>query len=304
MLDGNSNQQDGNSNQQNDSANSQGENAGPPSGGALDLNEEQQEQVRKRTAPPAAVVYEAIRREGEEELCRPTSALAWSGLAAGLSMGFSMVAEGLLRASLPDEPWTPLIARLGYSVGFLIVILGRQQLFTENTLTPILPLMKRRDSATFWQVLRLWGVVLLANLVGAFIFAWVVGNTGVFEPHVKSQFTELGRHALGSDFFNTLLRGVFAGWLIALMVWLLPAAQAARVSIIVIITFLVGLAGLAHIIAGSVEVLYLVTTGQESILTYFLSFMLPALLGNILGGTALVAALNHAQVVSGDETRQ
>ncbi|MFC4638927.1 formate/nitrite transporter family protein [Deinococcus hohokamensis] len=219
-------------------------------------------------------------------------------MAAGLSMGFSLVAEGLLRHHLPDVSWRPLIAKFGYSVGFLIVVLGRQQLFTENTLTPILPLMHDWSLHKLWQVLRLWAVVLLTNLIGAFLFAWVVGNTEVFDPGVRATFTEIGRAAAEPPFWTLLIRGVFAGWLIALMVWLLPAAQTARVSVI-IITFLVGLGEFSHIIAGSVEVLYLVMTGALNFAKYLLDYMLPTLFGNILGGVALVAALNHAQVVSG-----
>src|SRR3954454_9630144 len=124
----------------------------------------EQRDADERTAPSGKVVYKAILKEGEEELERPSAALFWSGLAAGLSMGFSMVAEGLLTAHLPDAPWRPLVAKLGYSVAFLIVVLGRQQLFTENTLSPVLPLLKRKDRATAANVLRLWGVVLAANL--------------------------------------------------------------------------------------------------------------------------------------------
>src|SRR5215218_9856191 len=101
-------------------------------------------QAEERSAPSGKIVYKAILQEGEEELARTTSALFWSGLAAGLSMAFSMIAEGLLASHLPNAPWRPLVAKFGYSVGFLIVILGRQQLFTENTLTPILPLLQRK----------------------------------------------------------------------------------------------------------------------------------------------------------------
>src|SRR3954467_3099029 len=97
-------------------------------------------------------------------------------------MGFSMVTEALLRTYLPEAPWRPLIVRLGYAVGFLIVVLGRQQLFTENTLTPILPLLARKNMETLMQVLRLWIVVLVSNLLGAFLFAWVIAHTPVFEP--------------------------------------------------------------------------------------------------------------------------
>src|SRR6185503_11285372 len=159
-----------------------------------------QKDVQKRVAPRAAVVHEAIREEGEEDLRRSSSALAWSGLAAGLSMGFSLVGQGLLQAHLPDQPWRVLLVKLGYSIGFLIVVLGRQQLFTENTLTPILPLLARRDAATLLEVLRLWAVVLASNLAGAFLFAWVSGATGIFGSDVRQAFHDISRAALGADF--------------------------------------------------------------------------------------------------------
>lgn len=87
-----------------------------------------------------------------------------------------------------------------------------------------------------------------------------------------------------------------SGWLIALMVWLIPGAETSEVAVIIIITYLVGLGNLAHIIAGSVEVLYAVTSGAASWGEYFGGFMIPTLLGNIIGGVSLVAALNYAQV--------
>lgn len=264
-----------------------------------DMSDSEHEEAERRSSVSADVIHEAIRKEGEEELRRPSAALAWSGLAAGLSMGFSLVAEGLIRSHLPDEPWRPLLAKFGYSVGYLIVILGRQQLFTENTLTVILPLLARRDARILLHVLRLWVVVLAANLLGVHIFAWVISHSTVFTPEVKGIFAAIGREAAAGSFWTILLKGVFAGWLIALMVWLLPAAEAARVSIIVIITYVVGLAGLSHIIAGSLEMLYNVMTGEVSWLTYAGRYMLPTLVGNILGGVTLVAMINHAQVVAG-----
>src|SRR5579872_3700745 len=147
-----------------------------------ELTERQRQEAEDRTSVTALVVHEAIRKDGDTELQRPVSALAWSGLAAGLSMGFSFFAEALFQTYLPDTKWRPLVTNLGYPLGFLIVIIGRQQLFTENTLTAIIPLFARRNLATFWQVLRLWGVVLAANITGAHIFAWVIGNTPVLHP--------------------------------------------------------------------------------------------------------------------------
>lgn len=265
-----------------------------------DQKQADKHQARERTAISAHVVHEAIRREGVDELKRPTSALAWSALAAGLSMGFSLVAEGLLHSMLPDAEWRPLIAEFGYCIGFLIVILGRQQLFTENTLTVILPLLERWDKVVIKNVCRLWSVVFTGNLIGAFLFAWLIGATGVFEAPVRDAFKEISLHALGHDFLTTMLRGLFAGWLIALMVWLLPFANTNRVFVIIIITFVVGIGGFPHIVAGSVEMFYLVVTGAASFAQCLTTYMIPTLIGNIIGGVTLVATLNHAQVVAGN----
>ena len=265
-----------------------------------ELSETEQEQVERRSHISALVVHETIREEGERELRRSASALAWSGLAAGLSMGFSLIAQGLLRAYLPAESWSPLISMFGYSIGFLIVVLGRQQLFTENTLTAILPLLAHPNLRTIFCVLRLWLIVLLANLLGALAFAMLVAHTAIFKPEVQAAFTAIGKNVLDASFSTVLLKAIFAGWLIALMVWLLPAAETARVHIIIIITYIVGLGAFSHIIAGSVEVLYLVSTGALSWQGFLGEFFAPTLLGNIIGGTSLVAALNYAQVAAED----
>jgi formate-nitrite transporter family protein len=264
--------------------------------------EVEERQVEERVAIGAHVVYETIRREGEEELRRPAAALAWSGLAAGLSMGFSFIAEALLESRLPPQPWALLISRLGYCVGFLIVVLGRQQLFTENTLTVILPLLLNRKMSVMLSVLRLWSVVLAANLAGTFLFAFCVAHVAIFDSSVQHALTQIGAAHLGISFGSVLIRGIFAGWLIALMVWLLPAAENARVSIIIILTYLIGLGGFSHVVAGSTTVLYLVAIKYISWQTYVLGFFVPAFLGNVIGGVSLVAALGHAQVLGGKAT--
>ncbi len=294
--DGEEDKEEGNEKEGNEKEGEESEN-----GSEIELTEQEKTQAEEHARPNALVVHEVIRKEGEEELGRPAISLFWSALAAGLSMGFSLVAEGLLRTYLPDAPWRPLVANLGYTVGFIIVIMGRQQLFTENTLTPVLPLLNKPEWKTLGQLLRLWAIVLVSNLVGALAFAWVVSHAGVFEAGVRDNFAALGREAMQGDFWAHLVRGVFAGWLIALVVWLLPSAENSRFQIILTLTYLVGLGGLAHVIAGSVEVLYLVTTDAASWGSYFGVFLAPALLGNILGGVTLVAALNFGQVVSGKE---
>ncbi|GFO57729.1 hypothetical protein GMST_00540 [Geomonas silvestris] len=273
-------------------------------GGEIDLevSPKDRKKIEEKEAIGAVVVHEVIRLEGEAELARPNAALAWSGLASGLSMGFSLLGEGLLRAHLPETSWRPLIAKLGYSLGFLIVVLGRQQLFTENTLTVVLPLLYRRNLATLVNVLRLWGIVLAANLVGAYLFTLAL-RAPLFEPGVLQAFHDIGSEGMLPTPLTHFLMAIFSGWLIALMVWLLPSAEGSKVAVIVIITYLVALGGFSHVIAGSVESLYLVVHGTLRFPEFLLTFLIPTLFGNIVGGVSLVAALNHAQVVAGKERR-
>ena len=175
------------------------------------------------------------------------------------------------------------------------MVLGRQQLFTENTLTPILQLLHRKDINTLLQVIRLWTTVLGANILGAFIFATLTNN-GLFSGQLQQVFSELSLKAFGSGFWQTIVSGIFAGWLIALMVWLLPFAESARVTVIIIITYVVGLGGFAHIVAGSIGTFYALINGEVSLSLFGLNFFIPALLGNIMGGLTFVSAVNYAQV--------
>lgn len=271
---------------------------GTPSNVVPELSRGDRREVVKRTRPSAVVVHETVREEGERELDRTPSALAMSGLAAGLSMGFSLISQGLLHTYLFGAIWSPLLDNFGYSVGFLIVVLGRQQLFTENTITVILPLLAHFNARTLWRVLRLWAIVLTTNLIGAFIIATILAHSALFIPEIQKSFAEIAQHSLRGGFGLTILRGIFAGWLIALMVWLLPASDGSRLHIVILITYLVSLGGFAHIVAGSVDVLYLVNTGAVSWSTYFVGFMLPTLIGNIVGGVSLVSALNFGQVAA------
>ncbi len=213
-------------------------------------------------------------------------------------MGFSLVATGVIQSALPaNAAWTPLVANLGYTLGFLIVVMGRQQLFTENTVTAIIPLLdSRRKWSTLRTVARMWAIVLTTNLVGAAIFALLVAHTNSFSPGIKAAFLELGTTTLSYGFGTTLVKGIFAGWLIALMVWLLPAAEHSRPAIVMIITYIVGAAGLSHVIAGSVEGLYAVFEGAVPFSQYAVDFLLPVFIGNALGGVLLVSILNYAQV--------
>jgi formate/nitrite transporter FocA (FNT family) len=247
-----------------------------------------------RSSPSAKVVHEAIRIEGTEELERPNSSIIWSGLAAGLTMGSSMLAQGILMARLPEAPWRELLAAFGYTLGFLFVTMGRQQLFTETTLTVMLPYLHRTHPLR--AVGRYWSLVFAANIAGALLFAAAASIPHLFNPQTTADFVDLGVEAVEPGFFSVLVKGVFAGWLIALMVWLLPAAASARFVVIVAVTWLISVAEFSHVIAGAIDGAFGAIHGAIGWGDYLLGFLVPALIGNSIGGVVFVALLNHAQV--------
>jgi formate-nitrite transporter family protein len=189
-----------------------------------------------------------------------------------------------------------LISSFGYTIGFVFVILGRQQLFTESTLTAVLPVLTRRDGRTVIKMLRLWSIVFIGNLIGTTIFATLLQFKGAFGFEVNAALAEVARAPFSAGFGDTLVKAVFAGWLIALMVWLLPSARSARLLTILLVTYTVGVSGLTHVIASSAEAAYAVLTHAASLGAYFSVFLVPTLLGNVIGGIALVAIVNHAAI--------
>ncbi len=244
----------------------------------------------------AAILYEVIRVEGEGELARSFSALWWSGLAAGLSIGFSVLSQALLAANLPDAEWKPLIEKTGYAVGFIIVILARQQLFTENTLTAVLPVIAAWKLYWLWIMLRLWLIVLAANLVGALIFAVAIAYMGMLPPEVSAQVVEISEHMMANTPTEMFVKGIAAGWLIAALVWMLPSAENIEFFLIGLMTYLIALGGFTHCIAGSVEAFYLWVLQDASTIDVFFKFLLPTIAGNVVGGTVLFGLLSYAQV--------
>lgn len=255
------------------------------------------EEVEELSSPRTPVIYEIVRRLGEEEMARPFASLWWSGTAAGLSISFSLLAQALLEMSLPDAPWRPLVASFGYSVGFLMAVLSRQQLFTESTITAVLPLAANFTLANLVRMARMWAIVLAANLVGTLVAALLCSWTPAVAPEVLHAMIEVSQRLLELSWSDMFFRGITSGFLIAAMVWLMPGAEGAQFHIITLITYLIALGGFTHIIAGSVETFILLMNGNAGIGWALFDFAVPTFLGNIIGGTALFAVIAYAQVM-------
>ncbi|WP_413729722.1 formate/nitrite transporter family protein [Sodalis sp. RH22] len=254
-------------------------------------------EVKEQNLPSrAAAIHEMIREEGEKELERDGQALLWSAVAAGLSMGASLMAKGILHAHLPEGAAGFLLENLGYTLGFIIVIMSRQQLFTENTLTAVLPIMQKPTGHNILILLRLWGVVLLGNLAGTAVVAFAFLHMPIFNPVTREAFVALSQAIMVNPPGDMFANGIIAGWIIASMVWMMPSAGNAKILVIILMTYLVGIGDLTHIVVGSVEVFYLVFNGDIPWHHFIYPFALPTLAGNIVGGTFIFALLSHAQI--------
>ena len=244
----------------------------------------------------AMAIHEHIRQDGEKEMERDAMALLWSAIAAGLSMGASLLAKGIFHVQLEGVPGGFLLENLGYTFGFIIVIMARQQLFTENTVTAVLPVMQNPTLGNFGLLMRLWSVVLLGNIVGTGVAAWAFEHMPIFDEETRDAFVKIGMDVMKNSPVEMFSNAIISGWLIATMVWMFPAAGAAKIVVIILMTWLIALGDTTHIVVGSVEILYLVFNGTLHWSDFFWPFALPTLAGNICGGTFIFALMSHAQI--------
>ncbi|NDJ86363.1 MAG: formate/nitrite transporter family protein [Chloroflexi bacterium] len=239
-------------------------------------------------------IFQRIVAAADEEFSRSMRILFFSGLAAGLSIGLSFMARAALTAAVPSEA-SSFIGNLLYPIGFIFIIMGHYQLYTENTLSPVTLVLTR--IASIPALLYIWGLVLAANVLGATIVALVLAQTGVLEPEAAVVARDIGNHALEVSWGDLFVKGIFAGWLVAGMVWIIHAVRDSitRFISVFLIMYLIPTVGLYHCIVGACEGMYLVFVGDAGLVQVGWSFFLPVLLGNTLGGVLLVALLNYGQ---------
>ena len=254
-----------------------------------------QSQQRDLDRPTAVEIYEQVSRNARRELLRPAKALAISGIVGGLTMGLTGLGVSVVSARLGDSPWQQLVALLFYPVGFMAVILGRGQLFTENTLYPVALILAERRH--FLSTARLWGIVFPANVAGAFLFALLAARTKALDPATLQRLVDLGTQAAAPGTRQIFWSGVIGGWMIAMVAWLVSGSHSitGSVAIIWVLTFIVGAGHFAHCIATSGEILAAVLKHAVPT-TGYLRWLGAATSGNILGGVVLVTLLEYGQV--------
>ena len=245
------------------------------------------------TKSPAEIL-EAVVEDGRKELRRGDTGLAFSGLAAGLNISFSAIALAVV-GSLTGGIGLAAIA--AYPIGFLIVVLGRAELYTENTVTPVAVVLTNRSKLL--DMLRLWAVIFVFNILGVIAFAFVFANGGILSPAASELLLGEVATKIDAGFWEVTLKAVIGGWLVALIAWMVAASQdtISQIFFTWLLVLLIPATGLAHCIAGSAEVFISVFAGETSWAEYLGRFLLPATLGNTIGGLVLVTLLNYGQVV-------
>ncbi|GGF66084.1 formate/nitrite transporter family protein [Alteromonas lipolytica] len=259
------------------------------------LTAEEEQEVREHQSLNSISLYALIHREGLEELKRPLMSLWWSGVAAGMGISTSVLAEGILHTMFAGWNSQFALENLGYTVGFVLVIMGRLQLFTENTLTVILPLLTHRSWTMLGCLGRLWGIVFIANMAGTLLAAFLMYSLQTVPPEYLEGMSEISRHYAELTHAQVFSYGVISGFLIAGIVWMKPTVQDAAFFVVVMFTYLIAVGNFTHVIAGSTELFLLVLQGEVAV-THAITMILATLLGNIAGGTGLFALLAHAQV--------
>jgi formate/nitrite transporter FocA (FNT family) len=245
----------------------------------------------------AEQILDSVVESAREEIERGSLALGFSGLAAGMSMGLTGLAVAIVLTFSGQSEAAKLTARLLYPLGFIVVIIGRQQLFTENTLYPVALCLKERRWANIRESIRLWVVVFSANIAGTLLFSLLVVKTKALRPDILHTLATLGQEAAARSGSQLFWSGVVGGWLIALVAWMVTASHYTSGQLLTtwLITFVVGAGEFSHCIAGSGELLASVVSGSLPALSY-LHWIVPVTLGNVLGGVTIVTLLNFGQV--------
>jgi formate-nitrite transporter family protein len=245
-------------------------------------------------------ILEEACENGRRELERPAKALAFSGVAGGVTMGLTGMSVAIAHATLGTGPAQDFVAYMFYPIGFVAVIIGRAQLFTENTLYPVL--LAFSDRKNIIPTLRLWGIVFVSNVIGAALFAALAIRTGALRPDFAHELTAVGAESAAGTVARIFWAGVIGGWLIALVAWMVTASHwtIGQIAVVWLLTFIVGLGHFAHCIATSGEIFASVFAGVIPLGAYG-RWIFPATAGNIVGGVFIVSLLNWGQATAGEK---
>ena len=264
-------------------------------------NEEKEEDIRDIDKPKEGeqILKEQI-RTSLTEYRRHSKALFTSAFSAGLEVGFSLLLMGVLYTMFSEqlsESGLNLALAMAYPIGFIFVIIGRSELFTEHTTLAVLPVLN--GTVSLQALAKLWGIVYVGNLMGGYLFGFILVQIGPGMGTVSlDAFQHIAEKLIKYNWWLTLSSGVFAGWLMGLLSWLVTSSRdtISRIVVIILVTTVIGLGELHHSIVGSIEMFAGLISSEEISINDYVHFQVWATLGNIIGGTVFVAAIKYGQL--------
>jgi formate/nitrite transporter FocA (FNT family)/nucleotide-binding universal stress UspA family protein len=237
-------------------------------------------------------VFQRIVAAADEELTSGRQELFFSGVAAGLAITITFLLYASMTASTGGDP---VVSVLLYPIGFIYIIIGGYQLYTENTLPPVALTLERLASVT--SLLRNWLIVLAGNFTGGLIGAAVLAWGGVFSPDAAIAAESIAAKGLEEAWLDLFFKGAFAGLIVAGVVWVEYAARdtISRLVVVYLAFLCIPLGNLYHVVVSFTEALYLVFVTNQAVISPITEFVLPVLLGNTVGGVVLVTVVNYYQ---------
>ncbi len=239
-------------------------------------------------------ILQRLLASADEEINHGTRELFFSGVTAGFAIVITFIGYAVGNAQFPNNHF---LASLLYPIGFIYIILGRYQLFTENTLPPVKLVMTRLASLPL--LLRLWAIVLVGNVLGAAFGAIILANTQVLAPEAMDAGAEFTRHGLETGWWNVFFKALFAGWIVAGVVWMCTAARdtMSRLVIIYIGFYFIAAGHLFHVVTTACEIFFFlfVDIAGPGFFELIWKFWIPVLLGNTIGGVLLFTFIGYAQ---------
>lgn len=268
----------------------------------MDRNETEQLKVILNEPKSASQILEEQIETVLHEYKRSNLGLLMSAFTAGLEVGFSIFLMVILYSqfhhTVSSEAMHMLLS-LAYPVGFIFIVIGRSELFTEHTTLAILPVLSGQVSVV--GLFKHWGIIFIGNIIGGYLFGFLI--TSIL-PKLKlvelSAFAHLAEKMIAFEWWVILCSGILAGWLMGLLSWLVTASQdtVGRILLVILVTSIIGVGGLHHSIVGSIEVFCGLITSSEIVFSEYLNFQWWTTLGNIIGGVVFVGVLKYSNINS------
>ncbi|OKY78336.1 MAG: Formate/nitrite family of transporter [Candidatus Methanohalarchaeum thermophilum] len=238
----------------------------------------------------AEEIFGRIIRDADEEISRSYRELFFSALAAGFAITITVL---LYSTMLSTTDGQRLSGALLYPLGFIYIILGNHQLYTENTLPPVTLVLKRMVSVP--ALLMMWVIVFLGNITGGGLGALALSKA--LSPGASKVLQEMAANAMALDAVTLFFKAIFAGFIVAGAVWLDFSSQGttSRFFIVYLSFLAIPLGKLYHVVVASTEAFYLVLNGSAAFLSVATNLILPILVGNTIGGVFFVTIVNYFQ---------